>query len=95
MRVDIFEFDASNESDVSSGYMGSGSIEEFLNGTTVSLSGIMDFEELGVVSFLRFYDVVREDTAMYSCVAVNALPETTQLRTESTSIRLTVLGKPI
>jgi hypothetical protein len=95
MRIDIFEFDASNESDVSSGYMGSGSIEEFLSGTTVNRSDIMGLGELGVVSFLRFYDVVREDTAMYSCVAVNALPQTTQLRRESNSVQLTVLGKEI
>ena len=53
MRIDIFEFDARNESDVSSGYMGSGSVEEFLRGTTVSGSDIMALGELGVVSFLR------------------------------------------
>ena len=93
MRIDIFEFDAANESDVSSGFMGSGSIEEFLSGTSVSTGDIMNLGELGVVSFLRFYDVVREDTAMYSCVAMNDLPQTTQLRNESNPVRLTVLGK--
>ena len=93
MRIDIFEFDARNESSVSSGFMGSGSVEEFLNNTAVSNSEIMDLGELGVVSFLRFYDVVRDDTAMYSCVAMNALPETTRLRNESSPVQLTVLGK--
>ena len=93
MRIDIFEFDALNESDVSSGYMGSGSIEDFLSGTTVNSSDIMALGELGVVSFLRFYDVVREDTAMYSCVAMNELPQTMRLREESNPVQLTVLGK--
>ena len=93
MRIDIFEFDAMNENDVSSGFMGSGSIEEFLSGTSVSTGDIMSLGELGVVSFLRFYDVVREDTAMYSCVAMNALPQTTRLRNESNPVQLTVLGK--
>ena len=93
MRIDIFEFNALNESDVSSGYMGSGSIEDFLSGTTVSSSDIMALGELGVVSFLRFYDVVREDTAMYSCVAMNELPQTMRLREESNPVQLTVLGR--
>ena len=93
LRIDIFEFDARNESDVSSGFMGSGSLQEFLSSTTLSASEIMDLGELGVVSFLRFYDVVREDTAMYSCVAVNELEQTTRLRNESSQVQLTVLGK--
>ena len=93
MRIDIFEFDIRNESDVSSGFMGSGSIEEFLNSTAIDSSEIMALGDLGVVSFLRFYDVVREDTAMYSCVAVNELQQTARLRNESSSIQLTVLGK--
>ena len=93
LRIDIFEFDARNESDVSSGFMGSGSLQEFLSSTILSASEIMDLGELGVVSFLRFYDVVREDTAMYSCVAVNELEQTTRLRNESSQVQLTVLGK--
>ena len=90
MRIDIFEFDARNES---GGFMGSGSVEEFLSSMAISTSEIMDLGELGMVSFLRFYDVVRDDTAMYSCVAMNALLETTQLRHESSPVQLTVLGK--
>ena len=93
MRIDIFEFDARDDSDVSSGFMGSGSLQEFLSSTSVSASEIMALGELGVVSFLRFYDVVREDTAMYSCVAVNELEQTTRLRNESSRVQLTVLGK--
>lgn len=93
MRIDIFEFASRNESDVSSGFMGSGSVEEFLS----KIKGISDGEianlgELGVVSFLRFYDVIRGDTAMYSCVATNELPETTRLKNESDPVQLTVLG---
>ena len=94
MRIDIFEFDARNESDVSSGFMGSGSVEEFLNRSTdISSSDIMELGNLGVVSFLRFYSVERNDTARYSCVAMNELPQTMQLRNLSGPIQLTVLGK--
>ena len=93
MRIDIFEFDARNESDVSSGFMGSGSIEQFLSSTAISASEIMALGELGVLSFLRFYDVIRDDTATYSCVAMNALPQTTRLRNESNPVQLTVLGE--
>ena len=94
MRIDIFEFDARNESDVSSGFMGSGSVKEFLNRSTeISSSDIMELGNLGVVSFLRFYSVERNDTARYSCVAVNELPETTRLRNVSDPVQLTVLGK--
>ena len=93
IRIDIFEFDARN---VSNGFMTlcSGSVEEFLNRSTeISSSDIMEHGNLGVVSFLRFYDVERDDTARYSCVAVNKLPETTQLRNVSDPVQLTVLGK--
>ena len=93
MRIDIFEFEPRNESEVSSGYMGSGSFEEFLNSTALTSGDIAALGNLGVVSFLRFYDVIREDTASYSCVATNELPQTTQLRNESNPVRLTVLGK--
>ena len=94
MRIDIFEFDARNESDVSSGFMGSGSVEKFLNRSTeISSSDIMELGDLGVVSFLRFYKVERADTARYSCVGVNKLPETTQLRNVSGPVQLTVLGE--
>ena len=94
MRIDIFEFDARNESDVSSGFMGSGSVEKFLNRSTeISSSDIMELGDLGVVSFLRFYKVETDDTARYSCVAVNELPQTTQLRNVSDPVQLAVLGK--
>ena len=93
MRVDIFEFDSRNDSDVSSGFMGSGSLESFLNKSTgISLSEIAGLGDLGVVSFLRFYDVVREDTAAYSCEASNRLEQTTTLRNESGPVQITVLG---
>ena len=93
MRIDIFEFPSQNESDVSSGFMGSGSVEEFLNKSRgISAGEIANLTEPGVVSFLRFYDVIREDTAMYSCVATNELPQTTQLRNVSDPAQLTVLG---
>ena len=93
-RIDIFEFDARNASSVSSGFMGSDSLEEFLNRSTdISSSDIMELGDLGVVGFLRFYNVERDDTARYSCVAVNELPETTQLRNVSDPVQLTVLGK--
>ena len=94
-RIDIFDFETSNDSVLSSGFMGSGTVEEFLD----SLTGITsaDIErlgrEMGVVSFLRFYDVIREDTANYSCVASNALPQTTTLTVMSGNVMLTVLGK--
>ena len=93
IRIDIFEFDVRN---VSSGFMTlcSGSIEQFLNrNTEISPSDIMELGGLGVVSFLRFYNVERNDTARYSCVAVNELPQTTQLRNVSDPVQLTVLGK--
>ena len=93
MRIDIFEFDSQNESDVNSGFMGSGSVGEFLSKIRgISSDEIASLGELGVVSFLRFYDVIRGDTARYSCVATNALPETTRLRNESDPVGLTVLG---
>ena len=94
MRIDIFEFDARNASSVSSGFMGSDSLEEFLNRSTdISSSDIMELGDLGVVGFLRFYNVERDDTARYSCVAVNELPETTRLRNVSDPVQLIVLGK--
>ena len=70
--------------------MGQGSAEEFLNRSTENL---MELGDLGVVGFLRFYNVERDDTARYSCVAVNELPQTTQLRNVSDPVQLTVLGK--
>ena len=94
-RIDIFDFEADNDTLISSGFMGSGTVQEFLD----SIMGITaaDIEqlggELGVVSFLRFYDVIREDTANYSCVASNDLPQTTTLTIMSGNIILTVLGK--
>ena len=94
-RIDIFDFEADNDTLISSGFMGSGTVQEFLD----SIMGITaaDIErlggELGVVSFLRFYDVIREDTANYSCVASNDLPQTTTLTIMSGNILLTVLGK--
>ena len=100
-RLDIIEF-APEYMDVnstdgsgfqSSGYMGSGSVLGLLNmyiDTTVDQ--ILGLGELGVVSLLSFEETVRGDTANYTCIATNALPETTTLMDVSGNIPLVVLG---
>ena len=87
MRVDIFEFDSRNISNEISGFMGSVSLERFLNKSTETSLG-----ELDIVSCLRFHSVVREDTAAYSCVASNRLEQTTTLRETSDPVQITILG---
>ena len=87
MRVEIFEFDSRNSSNEISDFMGGMSQERFLNKSTGTILG-----ELDVVSFMRFYDVIREDTAAYSCVATNRLEQTTTLRYASDPVQITILG---
>ena len=89
MRIDIFGFEWSNRSEVSTYSVDSGSIEDFLYiGFNIAY-----LRELGFVSFLKFYNVVREDTAQYSCKATNELPETTRLVNISEPVQITVLGQ--
>ena len=101
-RLDIIEF-APEYMDVnstdgsgfqSSGYMGSGSILGLLSmHTDTTVQQILGLGELGVVSLLSFEETVRTDTANYTCIATNVLPETTTLMDVSENITLVILGK--
>ena len=53
---------------------------------------ILGLGELGIVSLLSFEETVRGDTANYTCIATNALPESTTLMDVSGNIPLVVLG---
>ena len=98
-RIDIIEFTPdsmeANDSDFqSSGYMGSGSIVGLLMiRTDVTVDQVLQLGELGVVSLLSFEDAVRGDTANYTCIATNSLPETTTLTAMSGEIPLVILGE--
>ena len=95
-RIDIIEFSPDNsDSDFeSSGYMGSGSIENLLMmHTNFTVDQVQQLGELGVVSLLSFEDTVRRDTANYTCTATNSLPETTTLMDMSGNIPLVILGE--
>ena len=91
-RIDIFDFvtgpttTAEDNGFNSSGYMGSGSIESLVGMTDISVENVRSLGELGLVSILSFEEVVREDTANYTCTAVNELPET---------IRIVNVSKPL
>ena len=66
--------------------------------TPVSLSNyfvnesILDIARLGSVGELAFVSVTRNDTANYTCVASNYLPDTNLRSHESESTSITVLG---
>ena len=95
-RISTFSFNIGNGSSSfeSSEFMGSGSIEDFLETTTeFNTCDLRSLGELGVVSVLSFDWVERGDTANYTCTATNTLPQTTTLTALSPSIPLVVLGK--
>ena len=95
-RIDVIEFSPDNSGNdfQSSGYMGSGSIENLLmTRTDFTVDRVLQLGELGVVGLLSFEDTVRGDTANYTCTATNSLPETTTLMAMSGSIPLFILGE--
>jgi len=51
--------------------------------------------ELGVISVLQINSTERRDTGSYTCMATNALPQTTNLLTTSQQMSLTIVGKSI
>ena len=78
----------------SSGFVGNGTIEGFLEAMTeFNLNDIRSLGELVVVSVLSFDRLERGDTANYTCTATNMLPQTTTLTALSPSIPLVVLGE--
>ena len=98
-RIDIFSFvpernttDGGSGAVVSgfesSGFMGSGSMQ---NLTNISSENILSLGELGLISVLSFEQVVREDTANYTCTAVNEFPETTMIINVSNPLPLVVI----
>ena len=99
-RLDIIEF-APEYMDVNStdgngfqngGYM-DGTIQNLLNMyTDTTVEQILGLGELGVVNLLSFEETVRGDTANYTCIATNALPDTTTLMDVSGNIPLVILG---
>ena len=94
-QISTFNFNIGNGSSSfeSTEFMGSGSIEDFLESTTeFNTRDLHSLGELGVVSVLNFDRLEREDTANYTCTATNMLPETTTLTALSPSIPLVVLG---
>ena len=59
----------------------------------ISVEDVHSLGELGLVSVLSFEEVEREDTANYTCTAVNELPETTRIVNVSDRLTLVVLGE--
>ena len=103
-RIDIFDFvpecnttaggsGAEGCGFESSGFVGSGSIQNLIGMTNVSSENILSLGELGLVSVLSFEQVVREDTANYTCTAVNEFPEATMIINVSNPLPLVVLGE--
>ena len=98
-RIDIFDFvtgpttTAEDNGFDSSGYMGSGTIASLIAMTDISVEDVRSLGELGLVSVLSFEEVVREDTANYTCTAVNELPETIRIVNVSKPLPLVVLGE--
>ena len=91
-RIDIFDFvpegNTTTEENGLSGYIAS-----LIGMTDISVEDVRSLGELGLVSVLSFEEVVREDTANYTCTAVNELPETTRIVNVSDSLPLVVLGE--
>ena len=76
---------------VSSGLIGNETIQEFLNqNTDINLMDITQLGELGVASFVRFFNISQEDEGSYRCVASNELK--IQFRVVSQPIQVTVDG---
>ena len=65
----------------------------YLDTLNISVEDVRSLGELGLVSVLSFEEVVREDTANYTCTAVNELPETTRIVNVSDPLPLVVLGE--
>ena len=94
-RIDIFEFitrminESVNQVLVNFGFMGNETIQEFLNRCTdISLNDINQLGEIGIASFIRFFNATQEDNGSYRCIASNELK--TQLRVVSQPIQITV-----
>ena len=95
-QISTFSFNIGNGSSSfeSSGFRSNGSIEGLIESMTeFNTHDLHSLGELGVVGVLSFDQVVREDTANYTCTAANMLPQTTTLTALSPSIPLVVLGK--
>ena len=65
----------------------------YLDTLNISVEDVRSLGELGLVSVLSFEEVVREDTANYTCTAVNELPETTRIVNVSDPLPLVILGE--
>ena len=65
----------------------------YLDILDISVEDVRSLGELGLVSVLSFEEVVREDTANYTCTTVNELPETTRIVNVSDPLTLVVLGE--
>ena len=77
---------------VHSGFLGNETIQEFLTQyTDISLNDITQLGDLGIASFIQFFNVSREDESSYRCDASNELK--TQLRIVSQPIQVTVIGR--
>ena len=98
-RITLFVFDAAQviggntNSSNNSGYSHNDSISSIIQLSGFSMDEVKTLGELGVVGVLVFQMVEREDTANYTCIVRNSLPETTELSAVSTFIQLVVLGK--
>ena len=91
-RISTFDFEV-NDTYMSSGFLGSGSIESIVSMAGFTEAQVDELGDLGVVGVLTFDSVVREDTDSYTCTATNFLPETTVLSTVSDPVLLVVLGE--
>ena len=91
-RISTFKFKI-NETYISSGFLGSGSIESVVSMTGFTEAQVDGLGDLGVVGVLSFETVERDDTDSYTCTATNFLPETATLSTVSDPVMLVVLGE--
>jgi hypothetical protein len=77
---------------VCSGFIHNETIQEFLNQyTDISINDITQLGDLGVASFIRFFNISREDKGRYRCDTSNELK--VQFRIVSQPIQVTTIGK--
>jgi hypothetical protein len=94
-RISVIEFTRNESLDevlVRSGFIHNETIQDFLDQyTDISISDITQIGNLGVASFVRFFNISREDEGSYRCDTSNELK--VQFRIVSQPIQVTAIGK--